>query len=134
MNAYAIENPVIAALAMTRTSFAPARSTSAPVSGAENAEAYVSIPRNSPDANVLPPSARMWNGAVGKSWNADRNTVKEKPHITKKRGVKRRSGNQPDSIESRNGSRPFEFQAVETVAEDPARAPDRCGEPVLGGR
>jgi hypothetical protein len=32
----------------------------------------------------------MWNGAVGSSWNADRKTVNEKPHITKKRGVKRR--------------------------------------------
>ena len=32
------------------------------------------------------------NGAVGSSWKADRNTTKLKPHITKKRGVKRRSG------------------------------------------
>jgi len=34
----------------------------------------------------------MWYGAVGSSWNADRKTVKLNPHMTKKRGVKRRSG------------------------------------------
>src|SRR4051812_8797686 len=33
----------------------------------------------------------MRNGAVGSSWNADRNTVKVKPHMTKKRGVNSRS-------------------------------------------
>src|SRR3954471_1417674 len=39
----------------------------------------------------------MWNGAVGRSWNAERKTVNEKPHITKKRGVNRRSGKHSDS-------------------------------------
>src|SRR5262245_36957129 len=34
----------------------------------------------------------MRNGAVGNSWNADRNTVKVKPHMTKKRGENNRSG------------------------------------------
>ena len=48
-------------------------------------------PRNSPDANVLPPSSRTRNGAVGNSWNAERNTVKVKPHMMKKRGVNNRS-------------------------------------------
>lgn len=33
----------------------------------------------------------MRNGAVGSSWNAERNTVKVKPHMTKKRGVNNRS-------------------------------------------
>ncbi len=33
----------------------------------------------------------MRKGAVGSSWNAERNTVKVKPHITKKRGVNSRS-------------------------------------------
>ena len=33
----------------------------------------------------------MRNGAVGSSWNAERNTVKVKPHMTKKRGVNSRS-------------------------------------------
>ena len=33
----------------------------------------------------------MRNGAVGSSWNAERNTVNVKPHITKKRGVNNRS-------------------------------------------
>ena len=42
----------------------------------------------------------MWNGAVGSSWNADRKTVKVKPHITKKRGVKRRSDDIERSIVS----------------------------------
>ena len=42
-----------------------------------------------------PPCCRrdrwMWNGAVGRSCSADRKTVKLNPHITKKRGVNRRS-------------------------------------------
>src|SRR5207237_8851020 len=38
----------------------------------------------------------MWNGAVGSSWKTDRKTVNVKPHITKKRGVKSRSGNYSD--------------------------------------
>src|SRR6187551_1488833 len=33
----------------------------------------------------------MRYGAVGRSWNAERKTVKLNPHITKKRGVKRGS-------------------------------------------
>jgi len=37
----------------------PSLSASAPVSGALNADAYVRKPRNRPEANVLPPSARM---------------------------------------------------------------------------
>src|SRR5438874_2448771 len=68
----------------------PIRSASAPVSGAENADAYVRKPRNNPEAKVDPPRSRMRNGAVGNSWNADRNTVKVNPHMTKKRGVKSR--------------------------------------------
>ena len=46
----------------------------------------------------------MWNGAVGSSWNADRKTVKEKPHITKKRGVKRRSGGNHSDFSAMTGS------------------------------
>src|SRR5438552_19216604 len=69
----------------------PMRSAMAPVSGADAADAYVRKPRNSPDANVLPPSSWMRKGAVGSSWNTERNTVKVKPHITKKRGENRRS-------------------------------------------
>src|SRR5712692_2201293 len=88
-----MEKPVIATLEMMRMRREPMRSASVPVTGAENAEAYVRKPRNSPAADVVPPSARMWNGAVGSSWNAERKTVNEKPHITKKRGVNRRSGN-----------------------------------------
>src|SRR3954454_10799609 len=83
----------------------PQRSARAPVSGAENADEYVRKPRNSPEANVLPPSARMWNGAVGSSWNAERKTVKVKPHITKKRGVKRRSGANQSDFSATTGSR-----------------------------
>ena len=52
---------------------------------------YVRSPRNSPEAAVLPPRSWMWYGAVGSSCSADRKTVKLNPHITKKRGVKRRS-------------------------------------------
>src|SRR3954468_6609214 len=70
----------------------PKRSAIAPVSGAEAADAYVRKPRNSPDANVDPPSSWMRNGAVGSSWNAERKTVNVKPHMMKKRGVKSRSG------------------------------------------
>src|SRR5262245_49820572 len=115
------------------------RSTSAPVTGAENADAYVRNPRNSPEANVLPPSARIRNGAVGKSWNAERKTMKEKPHITKKRSVNRRSGNDVDFIATArlqfgDGSGPLEFQAVEAVAQDAARSPHRRGRIVLGRR
>src|SRR3954447_22481725 len=69
----------------------PNRSAIAPVSGADAADAYVRKPRNRPDANVDPPSSWMRNGAVGSSWNAERNTVKVKPHMTKKRGVNKRS-------------------------------------------
>src|SRR5258708_18691754 len=69
----------------------PARSAMAPVSGADAADAYVRNPRKSPEANVDPPSSRMRNGAVGSSWNAERKTVKVKPHMTKKRGVNNRS-------------------------------------------
>src|SRR3954451_19609697 len=83
-------------LATTSTCRDPRRSDIEPVTGAENADAYVRNPRNRPAAAVLPPSARMWNGAVGSSWNAERKTVNEKPHITKKRGVNRRSGNHSD--------------------------------------
>src|SRR6266700_3383572 len=87
---------MIATLATMRMRRVPTRSASVPVIGAENADAYVRNPRNSPAAEVLPPSARMWNGAVGNSWNAERKTVNEKPHITKKRGVNRRCGNHSD--------------------------------------
>src|SRR5438874_9317125 len=68
----------------------PIRSPRAPVSGAENAEAYVRKPRNNPEAKVVPPRSRMRKGAVGNSWKADRNTVNVNPHMTKKRGVNRR--------------------------------------------
>src|SRR3954468_13842530 len=67
------------------------RSASAPVNGAEVADAYVRQPRNRPAAKVVPPSSWIRNGAVGSSWNAERNTVKVKPHMTKKRGVNHRS-------------------------------------------
>src|SRR5947207_14833348 len=33
----------------------------------------------------------MGKGAVGSNWNAERNTVKVKPHMTKKRAVNSRS-------------------------------------------
>src|SRR3954470_20036061 len=78
-------------LAMISVRRRPMRSAKAPVSGADAADAYVRKPRNRPDANVDPPSSWMRNGAVGSSWNAERNTVKVKPHMTKKRGVKSRS-------------------------------------------
>ena len=61
----------------------PMRSASAPVIGAERAEAYVSTPRKTPASAVLPPRSRMRKGAVGSSWNSDRNTVKVNPHIRK---------------------------------------------------
>src|SRR2546428_4005660 len=67
------------------------RSAMAPVIGADVADAYVRKPRKRPDANVLPPSWSTRNGAVGSSWNTERNTVKVKPHITKKRGENNRS-------------------------------------------
>src|SRR5262245_65595904 len=81
---------------MMRMRRGPIRSASDPVTGAENADEYVRKPRNRPAAAVLPPSAMISNGAVGSSWNADRKTVNEKPHITKKRGVNRRSDNHSD--------------------------------------
>src|SRR5689334_5897831 len=99
---------------MMRIRRVPMRSASVPVTGAENADAYVRNPRNSPAAAVPPPSARMWNGAVGSSWNAERKTVNEKPHIRKKRGVNRRSAKRSDSIELLDGPGPFALQAVET--------------------
>ena len=86
------ENIAIAALQTTSVRRRPRRSPSAPVSGAENADEYVRSPRNSPAENVLPPIRRMWNGAVGNSWNADRNTVKLNPHMRKNRGVNSGSG------------------------------------------
>ena len=52
---------------MSRMRREPNLSASAPVAGAEKADEYVRNPRNSPDASVLPPSARMWYGAVGSS-------------------------------------------------------------------
>ena len=42
-------------------------------------------------AVVDPPSSRMRNGAVGRSWKSDRKTVNVKAHITKNLRVKRRS-------------------------------------------
>src|SRR5688572_19097861 len=74
-------------LATISTRRLPTRSASAPVTGAAAADAYVINPRNMPAATSLPPSDRMRNGAVGKSWKAARKTVKLKPHIRKKRGV-----------------------------------------------
>ncbi len=58
------------------------------MNGALNAEAYVNAPRNNPAANVVPPRSSTRNGATGKSWNAERKTVKLNPHMTRKRGVK----------------------------------------------
>src|SRR5258708_25707167 len=92
-----MEKTVIAMLAVMRTRRGPKRSPSVPVTGAEKADAYVRKPRNSPAAGVPPPSARIWNGAVGSSWNAERKTVNEQPHVTKKRDVNKRSGNHSDS-------------------------------------
>src|SRR4029453_8562022 len=85
------EKTASARLLTIRMRRCPIRSANAPVSGAENAEEKVRNPRNSPDANVDPPRSRMWNGAVGRSWNADRKTVNVNPHMTKKCGVNRRS-------------------------------------------
>ena len=68
----------------------PTRSARAPVRGAEKAEAYVRKPRNSPAANLLPPSYRIRKGVVGRIRKADRKTVPVNPHITKKSGVNRR--------------------------------------------
>src|SRR5688572_23868959 len=65
----------------------PQRSPSAPVMGADAAEEYVRKPRNRPASVLLPPRDKMWNGAVGNSWKADRNTMKLYVHRVKKRGV-----------------------------------------------
>src|SRR5688572_11475998 len=96
MTAYATENSARARLVTISTRRCPMRSAYAPVSGADSADEYVRNPRNNPEANVVPPRSRMWNGAVGRSWNAETNTVKVNPHIMKKRGVKRRSGEAMD--------------------------------------
>ena len=56
----------------------------------------------------MPPRSRMWNGAVGSSWNADRNTVNVNPHITKKRRSEQaiaRAGIDPESV-ARRARRP----------------------------
>ena len=63
--------------------------------GAARADEYVRNPRNSPPANVVPPSASTWYGAAGSNWNSDTNTVKVYAHITKKRVVK--SGDEEDT-------------------------------------
>ena len=97
MTAYAIDNTANATLEVIRIWRWPTRSAKAPVSGADKADDYVRNPRNRPDANVEPPRSRMWKGAVGRSWNADRNTVNVNPHITKKCGVNSRSAG--DDIE-----------------------------------
>src|SRR5687767_12669726 len=86
--AYRIENPVNASAATSSMLRLPHRSPSAPVIGADAAEEYVRKPRNKPASVLLPPSARIWNGAVGSSWNADRKTMKLYDQRTKKRGVK----------------------------------------------
>jgi hypothetical protein len=57
----------MAMLEMISTRRFPKRSPIAPVIGAEIADAYVRRPRNNPASTWLPPSARMWNGAVGSS-------------------------------------------------------------------
>jgi hypothetical protein len=77
----------IAALAMSSTVRCPIRSPIAPVRGANIADENVSRPRNSPACSVEPPRSLMWKGAVGSSWNTDRNTVKLNAHIVKKRAV-----------------------------------------------
>ena len=51
----------------------------------------------------------MWNGAVGNSWKADRNTVKLNPNISAKRGV-----NSWSDIE-------HEFSHVRAVLHPPVR-------------
>src|SRR5438094_4268051 len=50
----------------------------------------------------------MRNGAVGSSWNADRKTVKVKPHITKKRGEKSRSDMRLSCRSELDGDLPIE--------------------------
>src|SRR5207248_801920 len=45
-------------------------------------------PRKNPAAAVPPPSSRMRNGAVGKSWKADTKMVKLSAHMARKCGVK----------------------------------------------
>ena len=69
----------------------------------------------------------MWNGAVGSSWNADRKTVNVKPHITKKRGVNRRSDWQSTPILARRRidarTRASRHQARQRPPRAVARAP-----------
>src|SRR5262245_43716895 len=54
--------------------------------------------------------SRIWNGAVGSSWNADRKTVNVNPHMTKKCGVKRRS----DDIDN---VRSYQIEARDSLSE-----------------
>src|SRR5687767_15986251 len=85
--AYRIENPVNASAATSSMLRLPHRSPSAPVIGADAAEEYVRKPRNRPASVLLPPSDRIWNGAVGNSWKADKKTMKLYVHRMKNRGV-----------------------------------------------
>jgi hypothetical protein len=59
ITAYTSEKTVSAMLDVTRMRSWPTRSAKAPVNGAENADEYVRNPRNSPDANVVPPRSMM---------------------------------------------------------------------------
>src|SRR5262245_47621086 len=132
MTAYASEKHVMAMLAMIRTRRVPARSENVPVIGAEKADAYVRNPRNSPAAVVPPPSARIRNGAVGSSWKAERKTVNENPHKTKKRGVNRRLDNKriltrreraSTAGEPRERSEPAKRRARERAGESEGQSP-----------
>jgi hypothetical protein len=89
--AYAAAKPALAMLETRSIRRRPIRSASAPVSGADSAEAYVRRPRKRPAAVVDPPSSRIRKGAVGRSWKKERKTVNVNPHITKNRRVKRGS-------------------------------------------
>ena len=60
----------------------------------------------------------MRNGAVGRSWKAERNTVKVNPHIVKKRRVKR------GGRESAIGERRVYGRYADGVGSSPAAA--RC--------
>ena len=59
VTAYTPEQRAITMLEISSVRGRPIRSAMAPVSGAENADANVRKPKKSPDASVLPPSARM---------------------------------------------------------------------------
>src|SRR5687767_4621534 len=75
VTAYTSTMTNVAALEMSRTAALPTLSATAPPSGAEKADAYVRNPRKRPACDLLPPSANIRNGIVGKSKNAEANVV-----------------------------------------------------------